>query len=108
MTQIEDTLQHVKPKTPKYMAPRLTRRPNSKCPLEISAICLAFNDFSHLIWVKIKPVIIMTNSKSTTRFFHRQMILPQVWNACSFVLKLNFTIANVPGKMSTTADFRFD
>ena len=47
----------------------------------------------------------MTDSKSVTRFFQTKMIPPPLWNACDFVLQFNFTIAHIPGKMNTTADF---
>ena len=33
------------------------------------------------------------------------MIPPQLWNACDFVLQFNFTIAHIPGKLNTGADF---
>ena len=33
------------------------------------------------------------------------MIPPAFWNACDFVLQFNFTIAYIPGKNNTAADF---
>ena len=33
------------------------------------------------------------------------MIPSPLWNACDFVLQFNFTIAHIPGKMNTAADF---
>ena len=33
------------------------------------------------------------------------MIAPPLWNACDYVLQLDFTIAHIPGKMNTAADF---
>ena len=47
----------------------------------------------------------MTDSKSVTRFFQTKMIPPPLWNACDFVLQINFTIAHIPGKMNTAAVF---
>ena len=47
----------------------------------------------------------MTDSKSVTRFFPTKMIPPPLWNACDFVLQFNFTMAHIPGKMNTAADF---
>ena len=47
----------------------------------------------------------MTDSKSVARFFHTKMIPPPLWNACDFVLQFNFTIAHIPGKINTAADF---
>ena len=74
---------------------------------EFLAIYMAFKEFGHIFWGAIKPVIIMTDSKSVTRFFQTKMIPPPLWNACDFVLQFNLTIAHIPGKMNTAADFFF-
>ena len=72
---------------------------------EFLAIYMAFKEFGHIFWGTTKPVIIMTDSKSVTRFFQTKMIPPPLWNACDFVLQFNFTIAHVPAKMNTAAVF---
>ena len=72
---------------------------------ELLASYMAFKKFGHIFWGATKPVIIMTDSKSVTGFFQRKMIPPPLWNACDFVLQINFTIAHIPGKMNTAADF---
>ena len=72
---------------------------------EFIAIYMAFKEFGHIFWGATKPVIIMTDSKSVTRFFQTKMIPPPLWNACDFVLQFNFTIAHIPGKTNTAADF---
>ena len=66
---------------------------------------MAFKEIGHIFWGATKPVIIMTDSKSVTRFFQTKMIPPPLWKACDFVLQFNFTIAHIPGKINTTADF---
>ena len=43
---------------------------------EFLAIYMAFKEFGHIFWVATKPVIIMTDSKSVTRFFQTKMIPP--------------------------------
>ena len=53
---------------------------------EVSAIYMAFKEFGHIFWGATKPVIIMTDSKSVTRFFQTKMIPRPLWNACDFVL----------------------
>ena len=73
--------------------------------IEFLAIYMAFKDFGHKFCGATEPVIIMTDSKSVTRFFQTKMIPPPLWNACNFVLHFNFTIAFIPGKMNTAADF---
>ena len=72
---------------------------------EFSAIHLAFKIFGHIFWGANKTVIIMTDSRSVTRFFLTKMIRPPLWNACDFVLQINFTIAHIPGKINTAVDF---
>ena len=66
---------------------------------------MAFKEFGHIFWGATTPVIIMTDSKSVTRFFQTKMIPPPLWNACDFVLQFNFFIAHIPGKINTAADF---
>ena len=72
---------------------------------EFFAIYMAFKEFGHLCWGATKLVIITTDSKSVTRFFRTEMIPPSLWNACDFVQQFNFTIAHIPRKMNTAADF---
>ena len=62
-------------------------------------------EYSHILWGSTKPVIVLTDNKSGTRFFQTKIIPPALWNACDFVLQFNFTIAHVPGRMNTAADF---
>ena len=59
---------------------------------EFLAIYMAFKEFGHIFWGATKPVIIMTDSKSVTRFFQTKMILPPLWNACDFVLQFNLLL----------------
>ena len=68
---------------------------------------MAFNEFGHMVWGATKPVIIMTDSKSVTRFFQTKIIPPPLWNTCDFVPQFSFTIAHIPGKMNTAADFLY-
>ena len=72
---------------------------------EFLAIYMAFKEFGHIFWGATKPVNIMTDSKSVTRLFQTKMIPPPLWNACGFVLQFQFTIAHIPAKMNTAADF---
>ena len=65
----------------------------------------AFKDFGHIFSGATKPMIIMTASKSVTRFFQTKMIPPPLWNASDFVLQFKFTIAHIPGKDKTATKF---
>ena len=72
---------------------------------EFQAIYFAFMEYSHILWGSTKPVIVLTDNKSVTRFFQTKIIPPALLNACDFVLQFNFTIAHVPGRLNTAADF---
>ena len=47
----------------------------------------------------------MTDNNSVTRFFQTTEIPPALWNACDYVLQLNFKIAHIAGSVNTAADF---
>ena len=72
---------------------------------EFLSIYYAFKEFGHIFWGTPKPVIILTDNKSVTRFFQTKIIPPPLWNACDFVIQFNFTIAHIPGKNNTAADY---
>ena len=72
---------------------------------EFLAIYFLFMEYSHILWGSTKPVVVLTDNKSVTRFFQTEIIPPALWNACDFVLQFNFTTAHVPGTMNTVADF---
>ena len=72
---------------------------------EFLAIYYAFKECGHKFWGTPKPVIILTDNKSVTRFFQTKIIPPPLWNACDFVIQFNFTIAHIPGKNNTAADY---
>ena len=74
---------------------------------EFLAIYMAFKEFGHIVWGATKPVNLMTDSKSVTKFFQRKIIPPPLRNACDFILHFSFTIAHIPGKMNTAADFLY-
>ena len=61
---------------------------------------MAFLEFAHILWEATKPTIVLTDNKSVTRFFP-----PALWNACDYVLQLNFKIAHIAGPVNTAADF---
>ena len=72
---------------------------------EILAIYMAFLEFAHFLWEATKPTIVLTDNKSVTRFFQTKAIPPALWNACDYVLQLNFKMAHIAGSVNTAADF---
>ena len=72
---------------------------------EFLAKYYAFEEFGHIFWGTPKPVIILTDNKSVTRFFQTKIIPPLLWNACDFVIQFNFISAHIPGKHNTAANY---
>ena len=72
---------------------------------EVLATYMAFLEFAHILWEATKPTIVLTDSKSVTRFFQTKAIPPSLWNACNYVLQFNFKIAHIAGSVNTAADF---
>ena len=75
---------------------------------EFLAIYFAFMEYSHILWGSTKPIIVLTDNKSVTRFFQTKKIPPSLWNACDFVLQFHFKVAHVPGRMNTTPTSSLD
>ena len=72
---------------------------------ELIAIFFAFKEFGHIFWGTPKLVIILTDNKTVTRFFQTKIFPPALWKACDYVIQFNFTIAHIPGKNNTAADY---
>ena len=72
---------------------------------EFLAILFAFKEFEHIFWGTPKPVIILTDNKSVTRFVQTKIIPPTRWIAFDYVIQFTFTIAHLPGKHNTAADY---
>ena len=72
---------------------------------KVLAIHMAFLEFAHILWETSKYTIVLLDNKSVTRFFQTKAIPPSLWNACDYVLQLNFKIAHIAGSVITSADF---
>ena len=66
---------------------------------------MALLKFARILWKATKPTIVLTDSKSVTRFFQTKAILPALWNACDYELQVNFKIAPIAGSDNTAFDF---
>ena len=71
---------------------------------EFLAIYMAIFEFAHILWEATKPIIVLTDNKSVTRFLQKKAIPPALWNACDYVLQFNFKIAHIAGSVNTAAD----
>ena len=72
---------------------------------KLLAIFYAFKEFGHIFWGTPKPVINLTDNKSVTTFFQTKIVPPPLSNACDFVIQFNFSIAHIPRKNNTSADY---
>ena len=72
---------------------------------EYLAIYMAFPEFAHILWETSKPMIVLRDNKSITRFFQTKAIPPSLWNACDYVLQFKYKIAHIAGSINTAADF---
>ena len=66
---------------------------------------MAFLEFAHILWETTKPTIVLTDKKSVICFFQAKEFQPSPWNACDYVLQINFKIAHIAGTVNTVADF---
>ena len=73
---------------------------------EILSIQLAFETFEHYVWgVSDKPILVLTDNKSVTRFFQTKKMPGNLWNAVDCVLSFNFVLGHFLGKANAAADY---
>ena len=70
---------------------------------EFLAIHHVFLEYSHILWEKTLPTLVMTNHRSVTRFFQTKAVPPTLWNSCYYVVQYNFHIMHVAGTKNTAA-----
>ena len=56
---------------------------------EFFTVQFALDTFANFIWGCIKPVLILTDNRSVTRFFQTKIIPPTLWNALDHVLSFD-------------------
>ena len=70
---------------------------------EIFGIYLLFESFEHYIWgVSAKPVIVLKDNKSVTRFFQTKKLPGNLWNAVDCII---FVLGHICGKADVAADY---
>ena len=73
---------------------------------EFLSIQLAFKTFEHYVWgVSDKPIIVLTDNKSVTRFFQTKKKPGNLCNAVDYVLSFNFVLGHISGKANAAADY---
>ena len=72
---------------------------------EFLAVHFAFDTFAHILWGTTKPVLVLTDNKSLTRFFQAKTIPSILWTCVDHVLNFNFLLGHIPGKANAAADY---
>ena len=71
---------------------------------EFLALYYALDNFAHYFWCSSQEIIVLTDNKSLTQFFHSKTIPPTLWNVLDRVLSFNLVIAHIPGRANYAAD----
>ena len=72
---------------------------------EFLAVHFALDTFAHIVWGAQKPVLILTDNKSLTRFFQAKNVPGSLWNAVDHVLSFPFMLGHIPGRANLAADY---
>ena len=72
---------------------------------EFLAVHFAFDNFAHILWGSTKPVLVLTDNKSLTRFFRAKTFPSSLWTCVDHVLNFNFVLGHIPGKANAAADY---
>ena len=72
---------------------------------EFLAVHFALDSFAHIIWGAEKPILILTDNKSLTRFFQAKRVPAALWNAVDHVLSFLFMLGHIPGRANLAADY---
>ena len=69
------------------------------------AVHFPFDTFAHILWGSTKPVLVLTDNRSLTRFFQAKTIPSSLWTPLDHVLNFNFFLGHIPGKANAAADY---
>ena len=73
---------------------------------EFLSVYFAFEAFEHYFWgVTSKPIIVLTDNKSVSRYFQAKRLPTNIWNAVDYVLSFHFMLDHIPGKANAAADY---
>ena len=72
---------------------------------EFLAVYFAFDNFANILWGSNKPVLVLTDNCSLTRFFQAKTIPSSLWTCVDHVLNFNFVLGHIPGKANAAADY---
>ena len=73
---------------------------------EFLAVYYAFDCFAHLLWgITEKPIIVLTDNKSLTRFFQAKTLPAPMLNCIDRILAFKWVIGHIQGKVNLAADY---
>ena len=110
---IEDYAKNHKGETVKFYAPvSFGSKVFNTAQLKMSIYCKEFlslyfarETFSGFIWGSEKPVLILTDNNSLTKFFQVKAISPSLWNYVDLFTAFSIVVKHFPGKTNAAADF---
>ena len=109
---IEDYVQNKEETVKFYAAVSFGCEVFNTTQLRTSIYCKAFlslyfasDAFSHLIWGGEKPILILPDNKSLTRFLQAKTIPPSLWIYVDRFTAFSIVLSHVPGKANVAADF---
>ena len=72
---------------------------------EFLAVHFAFENFANVVWGSTKPVLVLTDNRSLTRFFQAKTIPSSLWTCVDHVLNFSFVLGHIPGKANAAEDY---
>ena len=70
------------------------------------SVHLAFKTFELYLWgLSNKPILVLTDNKTVTKFLKAKVIPGNLWNAVDYILSFNFVIGHISGKANAAADY---
>ena len=69
------------------------------------AVHFAMDTFAHILWGSTKPVLVLIDNRSLTRFFQAETISSSLWTCVDHVLNSNFVLGHISGKANAAADY---
>ena len=69
------------------------------------AVYFALEHFGQYIWGCGKPVLVLTDNRSLTKFFQAKTVPPALWNFLDRVLSFDIVVRHIPGAAKAAADF---
>ena len=72
---------------------------------EFLCVQYAYETYEHYIWgVSNKPMIVLIDNKSVSRFFQAKWLPGKLWNADDYVLSFNFVLGHFSSKTNAAPD----